>query len=160
MSGAAMSPAQAIESAVRRNGHLIPGSTALTPFDVMAARESGAHTEEEQRIREEAISAWIGWLFEGGPDIRRVSQRLFTYARTYRPDLVFNMSMEQIAALFGQGRAAEQARTKRDLEGTLKKAGYRTTSLPTGKSPRARQKMAKAQTGNRHRARSVGAPVL
>lgn len=159
-SGAAMTPAQAIASAVHRNGHLIPGSVALTPFDEMARREQEQHDDEERRIREEAHSEWLSWLFEGGPDPERVCKRLFSYARTYRPDLVLNMSMEQIAALFGQGRAAEHARAKKDLEGTLKKAGYRNTRLPTGKSQSAREKCAIAQKGNRHRARSVKRPIL
>lgn len=164
MSGAAMSPAQALASAVRRSGHLVAGATALTPFDVMAAREAGEHSEEERKIREEAHSEWLAWLFEGGmsapDDLLRVVKRLLSYARRYRPDLCLNMSAEQIAALLLQGRAAQIARENKVFESTLKSAGYRTATLPGAKSASARQKMAHTQQGNHTRARSAKRAIL
>jgi len=161
MSGASMSAAEAIGSAVRRNGHLIPGATALTPYDVMAAREEAEHSDEERRIREEAHSEWLCWIFEGGAaDLERAAKRLLSYARRYRPDLVSNMSMAEAGALFGQGRAAVQAREKRMFEPEMERAGYRSTQLPGGKNPRSRAKMAAAQKGNHHRARSAKPAIL
>lgn len=164
MSGAAMSPSQALASAVRRSGHLIAGATALTPFDVMAAREELGHDDEERRIREEAHSEWLAWLFEGRmsmpEDIERVLKRLWSYARRYRPDLCLNMSAEQAAALFVQGRAAQIARENKTFEATLKGAGYRTATLPGAKSAGSRAKMAQAQQGNHTRARSAKKAIL
>ena len=154
MSGATLTPSEAIGAAVRKSGHIIAGATALTPFDLMAERESTHHNEDEQKIREEAICEWLGWIWEGGLDIRRASKRLVTYTRLYRPELVRNLTCEEAAALFDQGKAAESARVKA-VEKTIKKAGFRHTMLPSRKSERSRQKMAKAQRGNKHRARSV-----
>jgi hypothetical protein len=161
MSGAHFTPSQALGAAVRRNGHLIPGASALTPYDEMVRREDAEHSEEERKIREEAVSSWLLWVWEGGPgELERAVKRLITYTRTYRPELLLNMSMDQVAALLGQGRAAESARTKKAIGATLAKAGYRNTHLPTGKSPDACEKMARAQVGNRHRARSKRTPLL
>lgn len=152
MSG--VSHASAVGPAVRKHAHLVGGVTKLTPFDEMMAREESEFTSDEQAIRHEAISTMLGWFWEGGLDLERASKRLVTYTRNYRPELVLNISCETAAAMFGQGRAAESARTE-VLEKTMRRAGYRHTTLPTRKSDRARAKMAKAQKGNKHRARSV-----
>lgn len=154
MSGASMSPAQAIGAAMRKNGHLIPESTALTPFDELAAREAQEFTDEEQAIRAEAVAAMINWIWEAGPDLLRAAKRLTTYTRLYRPELVLNMSCDEAGALFGQGKAAESARVG-VVEDTLRRAGYRHTKLPSNKSESACRKMAVAQKGNKHRANSV-----
>lgn len=154
MSGATLTASAAIGAAVRKSGHLGAGVTTLTPFDLMAEREKTEHNEDEQKIRSEAVCEWLGWVWEGGLDIRRAAKRLVTYTRLYRPELVRNLTCEEAAALFGQGKAAESARVKA-VEETIKGAGYRHTMLPSRKSERARQKMANAQRGNKHRAKSA-----
>lgn len=154
MSGASITAAQATAQAVRKSGHLIAGATALTPFDEMVEREEHDHDDDERKIRDEAVSTWLGWIWEGGLDLPRAVKRLVTYTRLYRPELVHNLTCEEAAALFAQGKAAESARVE-VITDTLKKAGYRHTMLPSRKSERSRQKMAKAQVGNKHRARSV-----
>lgn len=148
MSGA-MSPDDAIAAAVRRNPHLV-SARILTPFDEMLRKEE-AMPEDEQAIRAEAVGDWLVWLFGDGPRIEAATKRLFSFARAYRPELVLNMSGEEIAALFGQGRAAESARTRRVIEPTLKAAGMRCTALPYQKSDTARRRCAEAQKGNRNR---------
>lgn len=151
-----MSPADALAAATRRNLHLVNAARpALTPFDEMVAREEGAHTDDEHAMRAEAIDAWLSWLFEDGPSLDRATKRLYSFARAYRPDLLRNMSGAEIAALFGQTRAAESARTRKVTETTLKKAGYKCTALPFQKSEAARMKCSLAQMGNRNRAKKA-----
>ena len=147
-------PIGAVGAAIRRSGQHIMASTALTPFDIMAAAEELEYTTDEQAIRGEAIAAWLGWIWEGGVDLSRAAKRLVTYTRLYRPDLVHGLTCEEAASLFGQGRAAESARASA-VDTALIKGGYRHTTLPGRKSERARAKMAAAQKGNQHRARSV-----
>lgn len=153
--GAAITPAAALGAAARKNAHLLAAAPALTRFDEMAAHETAAHPREDLLIRHEAVADMINWIWEGGiVDLERALKRLVTFTRLYRPELVLNVTCEQTAALFGEGKAAESARGD-IVEQTLKRAGYRHTKLPSMKSERSRAKMAKAQRGNKHRARSV-----
>lgn len=145
----------AIAAATRRNLHLINATSVRTPFDEMVAREAVGHTADEHAVRAEAIDDWLAWIFEDGPDLERAAKRLFSFVRSYRPDLIRNMSGAEISALFNQTRAAESARTRKITEATLKKAGYRCTALPFQKSASARAKFSKAQMGNRNRAKKA-----
>lgn len=153
--GASITPAEALGAAVRKNVHLLAGAPAITRFDEMESRESADHSREERLIRQEAVADMVNWIWEGGiVDLKRAVKRLVTFTRLYRPELVLNVTCEEAAALFGQGKAAESARAV-IVEETLKGAGYHYTKLPSLKSESACDKMAKAQRGNKHRARSV-----
>ena len=144
----------AIAAATRRNLHLVNATSVLTPFDAMVAAEE-AMPGDEKLIRQEAISKWVEWLAEDGPDLKRMVMRMYSFVRAYRPDLLRNMSGAEIAAQFGQTRAAESARTRRVTEKTLKKAGYHCTAIPFQKSATTRAKCSKAQMGNRNRAKKA-----
>jgi hypothetical protein len=138
----------------RREGHTFSSAAVLTPLDAMLAAEE-AVPMDEQKVREEGVHAWLGWIFEEGPHVATVMKRLFVFVRGVRPELILNMSGAEIAALFGQGRAAESARCNLLLEKLKKKANYRTLALPFQKSATTKQKYAQAQRGNKHRANSV-----
>lgn len=155
MSAAYPSAAAAVGAAVRKNGHLIAGATALTPFDEMAAREAGDHSEEEQAIRSEAVEQWVGWCWQGEMDLERAFRRFLSMTRLWKPELVAGINIRQAAAIFGQTPAAQSV-VERELVATAyAKAGYRSAHVPGQKGADARANMAKAQRGNKHRARSV-----
>lgn len=142
----------ALAAAMRRNPHLVSPQKSLTPFEVMVAQEATGHDEEVALIREEAIGKWLGWLFEGGIKIEEATKRLFVFARGFRPELILNMSGEEIADLFGQTRAAESHRSRKVIEATLRKAGAKFTDQPYQKSATTRRKCSASAMGNRNRA--------
>lgn len=145
----------ALGAAMRRNPHLVSPQRALTPFEELAAREASDHPEEVTLIREEAIGTWLGWLFEGGIKPAEATKRLFVFARGFRPELILNMSGEEIADLFGQTRAAESHRSRKVIEATLRKAGAKFTDQPYQKSASTRRKCAASAKGNRNRAKKA-----
>lgn len=145
----------ALAAAMRRNPHLVSPQKALTPFEEMVAQETTGHTEEIALIREEAIGKWLGWLFEGGIKIEDATKRLYVFARGFRPELILNMSGEEIAKLFGQTRAAESHRSRKVIETTLRRAGARFTDQPYQKSATTRRRCADAQKGNHNRAKKA-----
>lgn len=150
--GLAAAERAALGAAMRRNAHLVTPERSLTPFEELVAREASDHSDEEALIREEAIGTWLGWLFEGGIKIEEATKRLFVFARGFRPELILNMSGAEIAALFGQTRAAESHRSRKVIEATLRKAGAKFTDQPYQKSATTRRKCAASAMGNRNRA--------
>ena len=150
MSGV-MSPEAAMNAATRRNMHLVAAAKTLTPYDEMVRRETANYVLEEQAIREEGVGDWLKWVWEEGPDPKAAFMRFISFTRGVRPEFLLNMSGEEIASLFNQGRGAESARSRRVLSGTLEKAGNRCTTLPFQKSDTARQKYAAVQKGNSNR---------
>lgn len=145
-----LTASSALAAATRRNSHLVNARQELTPFDHALAAEE-AMPDDEKAIRAEAISKWVEWIMEDGPRLDRAVKRFYSFVRAYRPDLLLNMSGAEIAAQFGQTRAAESARTRRVTETTLKKAGYRCTAVPFQRSATTRAKCAAAQMGNTNR---------
>lgn len=148
-----MTPEEAIAAATRRNPHLVNRSGVLTPLDVMLAREEGKRGDDDYAARAEGIDDWLGWIFEEGPRLDVAAKRLYVFARAFRPDVIRCMSGAEIAALFRQTRAAESARARRVLDGTMKKAGYRCTTVPFQKSESMRAKARESAKGNRNRAK-------
>lgn len=140
--------------AYRREGHTLLPAQAATPVDAMMAAEE-AMPDDELKIREEGVAAWRNWILQDGPHPAAVMKRVYVFLRATHPESILNLPGTDIAAIFGQGRAAESARCGLLLEKLRKKAGYKSLTMPFQKSATARRKYAEAQRGNRHRANSV-----
>ena len=140
---------------VRRQASEADKEEALTPFDAMAAGEQADHTDEERAIRAEGIGDWWGWCWEGALNPERAFRRFLAVTRLYRPELVGNINIREAAAIFGQTGAAQSVVERELVEQSYAKAGYNMVHVPGQKGADARAKMAKAQKGNKHRARSV-----
>ena len=65
------------------------------------------------------------------------------------------MNIRQAGAIFGQTPAAQSVVERALAEEIRAKGGYRSAHVPGQKGGDARANMAKAQAGNKHRARSV-----
>lgn len=155
MSSPYATAAAAIGAAVRRNGHLIGDATALTPFDEMVAREEAEFSGDEQAIREEGVNDWVRWCWEGTLCPERAFRRFLSITRMVKPELVMHINIRQAGAIFGQTGAAQSVVERQIAEEIRAKAGYRSGHVPGQKGAEARANMAKAQVGNKHRARSV-----
>ncbi|MDR1296559.1 MAG: hypothetical protein LBO05_04145 [Deltaproteobacteria bacterium] len=127
-----------------------------TPRDAAIERESPVATSgEEFRIMREGVRRLFAIVFSEGLDPFRAFPRFCTQAYLIQPEWFGGLTQADRAAIFGQGRAAEQARESLILRKLCKAAGYKSLHLPHHKSTRAKAACARAQRGNRNRARGA-----
>lgn len=134
----------------RREGRNQEGVDNHTPLDALLEKEEQDSAGEEMLIGQEKLRRMMGWIFEAGPDPAAAMQRLYALARCCFPELILNMTGEEVAVIFGQGRAAESARIGL-LNAKLKAAGFRNHLFRFQKSAGSRPKYAAAQRGNQNR---------
>lgn len=140
----------AVDEAKRRARQTGEAISTETPLDALLRAECG-ETAEEFEIKSEGFCQLIDYVFAKGPHPHDVMQRLYSVARSVRPEVTLNMPGRAIAAIFGQTRAAESARTKLLLTTTFEAAGFRASALPYQKSASGCQAYAEAQRGNTNR---------
>lgn len=128
-----------------------------SPLEALLGREE-VQPEDHYCAGVEMLGRFMEWVFESGPAPGVAVQRFYSVVNALRADLLLNMSNEEVAAIFGQGRAAESARTVL-LNKKLKQAGFRHTTFRRQKTEQARQRMAKAQLGNRNRSGGMAKAV-
>lgn len=135
----------------RRAGVSLPAQEKATPLDQLMAKDE-LQPEDHYDAGVDMLGRFIDWVFEQGPEPANAVQRLYSVTNALRPALLLHMSGEELAAIFGQGRAAESARTVM-LNKKLKAAGFRHTSFRHQKSETARRRMSAAALGNKNRKR-------
>lgn len=135
-----------------RNGN---GVENHTPLDALLEAEEG-ELPEHYDAGVAMLRRFLGWVFERGPDPAASLQRLFVVARALAPDLILNMSGEEVSVIFGQGRAAESARVVM-LNKKLEAAGFKHSTFRHQKSVTSRGKMARSARGNKNRAKAKAA---
>jgi hypothetical protein len=123
----------------------------LAPSDEIEEREERPEGDE-MRIKSEAVDALLGWVFKDGPHPCAAMKRLYTLAQHYSPRLISNLNGTEIAALFGQGRAAQSARTAMLLNKPMKAQGFRNWKTPSQKGQNTSAAFSRAQLGNKNRA--------
>lgn len=136
----------------RRQGESFEAVDGRTPADAAMAAEEGVD-EDEQFIRVETFRILLGEIFSEGPDPARTMRRLYTLVKAYAPELIFNMSDQEMGLLFGETRAAVSWRRNKLVTDRLAAAGNRGTHVRCQKSEEARARLAAAQRGNRNRAK-------
>lgn len=118
--------------------------------------ESGSEAAGDsvtQFIRVQAMRAMFRYCLVEGPDIAKVMKRFYGLGRAYYPELLWNMSDEDLAVMFGETRAAVSARRNRIVTKKLADAGFKGTRVRCQKSEGSIEKYADAQIGNRNRAK-------
>lgn len=143
-----------LAQAYRREGRTWDPIAVPSSSEQMVAREE-AIEPADSLIRARALGAWLRRVWDAGPCVREALKHLYVEARACAPELLLNMSGAEIAALFGQGRAAESARVKHRVNDFLARAGYRATHLRFQKSPTACATYALAQRGNKNRVKNA-----
>jgi hypothetical protein len=142
-----------VARAAERVGVVFPAQAIPTPAEEVERQEAFLGGDSDDfKARSEGVAKFVDWLFQAGPQPSVVLKRLYVYARAARPELLLNMSGAEIAALFGQTRAAESAREKLILGETLASVGL-TAAFGWQKRPSACAGYAKVQLGNRSRAK-------
>lgn len=127
------------------------GMGARSLGEMLAAERA---TGADRGRREEVLVAWLQRVWRSGPVVREALKVLFVHVRAVAADVAWNMSGEEVAVLFGQGRAAESARVRREYCRELERAGFRSVQARFQKSATACARFAEAQRGNRNRAKS------
>lgn len=144
-----------IDWVLRKNrDRMTSGMGALhgeSPLESLMRMEEG-DPDEEWKIRDETIQRVLGFFFAVGPDPLEVVRRVFATAKAVSPELLGDMSLEDIALLCGDGgRATVSARAKRIYNRTLEKAGMKAVKAPYQKSEEAVRTFREAQKGNQNR---------
>lgn len=103
-------------------------------------------------VQLETVQGLLEFFFREGSAPETVVPRVFMVAKAYFEPLVLRMSLQQLARMFGQTRAAWSWRGKKKLNGFMAARGVSSVKAPYQKSDAVCVKYAAAATGNRNRA--------
>ena len=148
-----------IDAVIYKNSDAIAGGAQAhvghTPLDDLMAKEEGDEAAEMvSAVRQETLSRMLDYMFADGCEPINVVRRVFALVKALRPDLIGDMSQEDIAVLCGDGgRATVSARIKRVYNFLLdENGGARGKSrVWHQKSAAAVEAYARAQQGNDNR---------
>lgn len=135
----------------RRNGDSYEAVDNATPLSALIEAEERMDVEERY-IRIETMRALLGFLF-ASPHPAEVVRRAFVLGKAYAPELLLNMSFDEIAFMLGETAAAQSHRMKRILNGKLATGGARTTQIRLQKRYGTLDTFSAAQRGNQNRSR-------
>ena len=107
---------------------------------------------DEVALRRATLARWCRLVWEQGARLGPALKAFYALARSYSPELMLNMSQEDVGAFFGQVRATTSAREKQLINTRLARAGYRKTTLRGQKSETACATYARRAQGNHNRA--------
>jgi hypothetical protein len=121
-----------------------------TPLDEVMAREEGEPIDA-YAMRIEAMRDLMSYFFAEGPHPEAVLKRVFAVAKAIFPQLVFNMSCEEIGLLFGETKAAVSYRIKLLVNRPIAALFGHKVQLPWQKSSSACAIYAARAKGNQNR---------
>lgn len=125
-----------------------------TPLEALMRAEESAGEGEEWAIRTEAWHTLLEFFFSEGPEPLAVIRQIYGIVKALKPELIGDMSCEDIALLCGDGgRATVSARIKRIYNNLLTKNGSRAKA-PFQKNPEALRSFSRAQRGNKNRTKN------
>lgn len=144
---AAMTDEQLVDLACRQSLH-VPETAGREQIVELLRDAEDANWEAQGLGMRRALT----YIFAGGPKPLDVLQRCYGLAKALNPELVYNMSCEDIAILSGdEGRATVSARIKRLYNEPVSKAGMKGSFLHFQKDSSAVAAYQKAQSGNQNR---------
>lgn len=160
--GSSPNPDQQIDAtlAALARKHGAAFSETANPLAVLVAKDEESDLlcrgESEVTVWEakaEAMRSLLDWVFEKGADPRIALRRLYALAHEVGPQLLRDLTHEEIALLLGDGagRATSSARTQAIFGGLKSALGMTTDFGGMHKTVGARERMSQAQRGNRNR---------
>lgn len=129
-----------------------------TPIDEMISREDG-EAIDAYLMRVEAMRDLMRYFFAEGPHPAAVLKRVFAVAKAIFPDLVLNMSCEEVGMLFGETKAAVSYRIKLLVNRPIAALFGHSVQLPWQKSSSACAKYRSQAMGNTNRRNTKKKPV-
>lgn len=155
---------EALDAVVARNAERVAGGCDAhrvpTPLDELIRGEvergvdvdGGGGGAEVCVERQEVFRALLGYFFADGVHPLDVVRRVYAVAKAVAPDLIGDMSLEDLAVLCGDGgRATVSARIKRVYNRYIEESGGRGVQAHFQKSATTVRRYAEAQKGNRNR---------
>lgn len=155
---------EALDAVIAKNAHRVAGGCDAhrvhTPMDALIASEveSGLDTEGVRECddaminRQEIFRTLLNYFFADGINPLDVIRRVYAVAKAVAPDLIADMSLEDLAVLCADGgRATPSARIKRVYNRYIEERGGGVRHAHFQKSPTTVKKYAKAQAGNNNR---------
>jgi hypothetical protein len=135
-----------------------------TPLDALIEKEDAEddgsdHAKADARavealIRRDAFSGLMGYFFAEGPEPLALIRRVYAVAKATRPDLLGDMSLQDLALLCGDGgRATVSARIERIYNKFIEERGGGKVKAAFQKSETACSKYREVQRGNDNRKR-------
>ncbi len=117
----------------------------------------GSLCGHQERLRRQDFTIAMTLFCKGARNIEEVAKRVVTTMQATMPGLLqdhFGVSLSSVGGRMGEGRQTTQARKKRLVEGTQRRAGAKGyKGLGGARSEQHRKKCAEAQKGNESRAK-------
>ena len=163
MSDAARNMEERIDAILRKNAHHVHlVQEGRMPFEELFrmeddGREAGElyefDAEELRELRWEerktTFRLMLEYMFAGGPEPLGVLRAVFAIVKAVRPELLGNMSLDDIAVICCDGgKATVSARIQRIYNGKLEEAGMKVTGASFQKQSEA---YSTSQLGNKNR---------
>lgn len=137
--------------AFRREGHTWTAEKTGARLEVLIVEDELAG-EAEEHVRREVVRRWLRQVWAPGAGLADALKAFYALTRACWPELILNMSGEEVATFFAQTRAAESERVHRLVNRPIERHTGRHTTLRFQKSTAACGKYAGAAKGNTHRA--------
>lgn len=131
-----------------RNGYSQEGVTWQTPLSDLIAAEERAEMEGG---RGDVLRQMLLFFYADGLHPGAVLRRVFAVAKAIKPELIGDMSLEELALMFGETKAAQSWRIKRIFSDYQRQAGVKGFKASFQKSEAAVAAMSRAQRGNKNR---------
>jgi len=119
-----------------------------TPLTALLGKEEGENVEDD---RHEVIGAMLDFFCADGVHPGWVLRRVFAVLKAVRPQLLGDMSLEEMGNLFGETRAAQSWRIKKMFTDYQRGKGAKSFKAAFQKSEAAVGSYSRAQKGNTNR---------
>lgn len=143
-----------IDAVLRKNATALQlVNVPRTPLEELLRGEELWDSAEERELREEERLAtfrrMLEFIFQSGPEPLRVLRYVFALTKAVRPQLLGDMSLDDIAIICADGgKATVSARIERIYNATLEKAGV---AAPRAAFQKRSSRYSEAQVGNKNR---------
>lgn len=140
------------EQAVMRMLDAVAGRVGEPCPGMLFSLSAKIREEKDQKFVSQSFNGLCRFWVEEGMDWKRAVSAHLVIVKALRPELIGQMSLEEIAVLCGdKGKATVSARAKRIFSRRLAEAGSAGTHAHFQKSPEAVAKYRAAQMGNTNR---------
>ncbi len=139
---------ETLAQAFAKRGFRHEAITTRTPLDDLLAKEEPADVQEERR---EALGAMMRFFFADGPHLGCVVRRVFAIGKAITPELIAHMTVEELAQMFDETKAAQSWRIKKIFSDYQRDRGVKGFKAPFQKSEESRAAFSRAQRGNTNR---------
>lgn len=138
----------ALARAAAKRGYTQEAITNHTPLDDLLAKEEALDVQAERR---EALSGLMRFFYADGPHLGAVVRRVVAIAKAVAPELISHMTVDDLALMLGETKAATSWRIKKIFSDYQRERGVKGFKAAFQKSEKAVAAYSRAQQGNHNR---------